>query len=331
MKKRFKLIPLLLGGALVLAGCDNFSPNWPMKSPSPEEMSIDTPWVDYIIPATEIAFAKGETTLDLRKGDTHQFSFTVEPRDATLSALTWESDNTSVATVENGLLTAVGGGKANISLSSGDVKARALVTVTVPIENFVVTNNALDLDLYEEVQLNTTFSPEDTTQKGLSYEATGTGFTVSDTGLVKAEAEGSGEIRVTNEALNKVEIVTVNISDKYNYISSFTLNGPETIEVTKAGQLSYEIVGINPEAPASTLKNNSVSYAVKEGSEDLISVDANTGAISAKEPGHATIIGSIYDERNKNTVTDEIEIEIFEISATAISLDKTGTDRKSVV
>lgn len=326
MKKRFKLIPLLLGGALVLSGCDNFSPNWPMKSPSPEEMSIDTPWVDYIIPATEIAFKKGETNLDLRKGDTHQFSFTVEPRDATLSALTWESDNPNVATVSNsGLLTAVGGGKANISLSSGDVKARALVTVTVPIENFVVTNNALDLDLYEEVQLNTTFSPEDTTQKGLSYEATGTGFTVSETGLVKAEAEGSGEIRVTNEALNKVEIVTVNISDKYNYISSFTLDGPDTIEVTKAGQLSYEIVGINPEVPASTLKNNSVSYAVKEGSEDLISVDANTGAFSAKEPGHATIIGSIYDERNKNTLTDEIEIEIFEVSATAISLDKTGT------
>lgn len=328
MKKRMKFLPLLLGGLLVLAGCDNFTPNWPMESINPEDLSIDTPWVDNIVPCTEISFAKGENNLNLKKGDTHQFVYAVEPRDATLSALTWESDNPNVATVSNsGLLTAVGGGKANISLSGGEVKARALVTVTVPIVDFVITNQTLDLDYGESVQLNTTFSPEDTTQKSLTYEAVGTGFTVSSTGLVTAlNANADGQIRVTNEAMNKVETVTVHVSDKYNYISSFTLGtSTPTIEVSKGGTISAEIIGIDPSAPASTLKNHSVTYSVKEGSEDLISIDADTGAFTALEPGTATIVGSILDERNNHEVSDEIEIEIFEVSASALTLSETGT------
>ena len=327
MKKQLKLFSLLLGGALVLAGCDNFAPNWPMESPKAEDLSIDTPWVDYEVTATSIILGKGENNLDLRKGDTHDFTYTVEPRSATLSSLTWESDNTAVATVENGHLTAVGGGSANILVSSGEANARARVTVTVPIENFEITNKTLDLDFGAQVQLVSSFTPEDTTQKSLTYEATtNSSFTVSNTGLVTAlNSAGNGEIRVTNEAMNKVETVTVNVSDKWNYVSSFTLNGPANLEVTKAGEVTANVVGVDSSVPATTLRDNAVTYSVKEGSEDLISVDAQTGAVTALEPGDATIVGTLLDERSGETKTAECNIHVFEVSATAITISPTGT------
>lgn len=327
MKKQLKLFSLLLGGTLVLAGCDNFAPNWPNELPKAEDLSIDTPWVDYSVSCTSIVLGKGENNLNLSKGDTHQFTYSVEPRNATLSSLIWESDNTSVATVENGLLTAVGGGSANISVSSGEVTARARVTVNVPIQNFEITNKTLDLDFGAQVQLVSTFTPEDTTQKALTYEATtNSSFTVSNTGLVTAlDSAGSGEIRVTNEAMNKVETVTVNVSDKWNYVSSFTLSGPANLEVTKAGEVTANVVGVDSSIPATTLRNNAVSYSVKEGSENLISVNASTGAITALEPGDATIVGTLLDERNNVTKTAECNIHIFEVSATAITLTPSGT------
>ena len=239
----------------------------------------------------------------------------------------WESDNTSVATIDNGHLTAVGGGSANILVSSGEASARARVTVTVPIQDFEITNKTLDLDFGAQVQLVSNFTPEDTTQKALTYEATtNSSFTVSNTGLVTAlNSAGNGEIRVTNEAMNKVETVTVNVSDKWNYVSSFTLNGPANLEVTKAGEVTANVVGVDSSVPATTLRDNAVSYSVKEGSEDLISVDAQTGAVTALEPGDATIVGTLLDERSNETKTAECNIHIFEVSATAITLAPTGT------
>ena len=64
------------------------------------------------VPATGIALDK--TTLTLEKGATEQLTATLTPADAT-TAVVWATDNDAVATVANGLVTAVGVGTANIT------------------------------------------------------------------------------------------------------------------------------------------------------------------------------------------------------------------------
>lgn len=72
-----------------------------------------------------------KTTTTLTVGDTETLTATVSPDDASEKSVTWSSDDTSVATVENGVVTAVGSGTANITVTTTDGSKTASCAVTV--------------------------------------------------------------------------------------------------------------------------------------------------------------------------------------------------------
>lgn len=73
-----------------------------------------------------------KTQLSLVKGATETLAATVLPTTATDKAVTWESSDTAVATVENGVVTAVAAGNATITAKAGEKTAICAVTVTNP-------------------------------------------------------------------------------------------------------------------------------------------------------------------------------------------------------
>lgn len=73
-----------------------------------------------------------KTQLSLVKGATETLTATVLPTTATDKAVTWESGDTAVATVENGVVTAVAAGNATITAKAGEKTATCAVTVTNP-------------------------------------------------------------------------------------------------------------------------------------------------------------------------------------------------------
>lgn len=71
------------------------------------------------------------TSLSMFKGDSKQLSVTYNPSNTTDNkTVTWSSSNTSVATVSNGKVTAVGKGEATITAKVGSFTATCKVTVT---------------------------------------------------------------------------------------------------------------------------------------------------------------------------------------------------------
>ncbi|MBP5706417.1 MAG: hypothetical protein J6W76_03955, partial [Spirochaetales bacterium] len=65
MRKKLLFLPAILIG-LVLTGCasglkDNFTE---------ADQAIDTPWSDFVLPATGVEFADGEDAISLKKGET---------------------------------------------------------------------------------------------------------------------------------------------------------------------------------------------------------------------------------------------------------------------
>lgn len=114
MRKKLLFLPIALLG-LVLSGCgsstlkDNFTE---------ADQVVETPWTDFVLPATGINFAAGEESISLKKGETHAYQYEIQPRGATVNSLTWYSYDESVATVTNGVVTAVGGGQTTISVGS---------------------------------------------------------------------------------------------------------------------------------------------------------------------------------------------------------------------
>ena len=78
-------------------------------------------------PCTGITLDKD--TLTIARGETATLTATVEPANTT-NTIVWSSENDNIATVENGVVTAVGLGETTITAACGDKTASCKVTVT---------------------------------------------------------------------------------------------------------------------------------------------------------------------------------------------------------
>ena len=81
------------------------------------------------VPVTGVTLNKTSTSLYV--GGTETLTATVAPDNATDKTVTWTSSNPSVATVENGVVTAVSAGTATITVTTDDGGKTATCTVTV--------------------------------------------------------------------------------------------------------------------------------------------------------------------------------------------------------
>lgn len=95
-------------------------------------------------PVEVLSVTLDQTTLDLTVGDTEQLTATVLPEDATDKTVVWSSSDQEVATVADGLVTALAPGTATVTASAGDLSAECVVTVAPAGKSWAVG------DLYDE-------------------------------------------------------------------------------------------------------------------------------------------------------------------------------------
>ena len=111
---------------------DNFKyENFP-KKPLSAATSVNTVChqLSSYVPVTSVSLDRA--SVNLAKGWIVTLNATVSPDDATYKNVTWSSDNTSVATVnENGRVTAVAEGTANITVTTQDEEKTATCKITV--------------------------------------------------------------------------------------------------------------------------------------------------------------------------------------------------------
>jgi hypothetical protein len=103
-----------------------------------EAMEIRIIKTDEVIDPVSVSLDKG--TANLTVGETQTLTATVLPADATNKSVTWSSDNTAVATVdENGSVTAVSAGIATIVVTTVNGNKTASCDVTVVAPGAIVT------------------------------------------------------------------------------------------------------------------------------------------------------------------------------------------------
>jgi hypothetical protein len=88
-----------------------------------------------VVPVTGISLNK--STLNLSAGETSTLTATVTPSTATYKTVIWSSSDTSVASVNNGIVTAVAAGTAVITVSTFDNTFTKTCTVTVKMTIFL--------------------------------------------------------------------------------------------------------------------------------------------------------------------------------------------------
>ena len=186
----------------------------------------DVPPVDEGIHVTSVTLNESEIELDIE--GTAELTATVLPENATNKAVTWSSSNESIATIENGLVTAIAAGSAAITVTTVDGAKTATCEVTVlegevpPIEPEVIEVTSVSLDkssseltIGNTLQLTATINPENATNKNVRW-STDNQFiaTVSETGLVTAVSVGTVHITVTTEDGEKTATCEITIKRK---------------------------------------------------------------------------------------------------------------------
>ncbi|MDR1840495.1 MAG: Ig-like domain-containing protein, partial [Holophagales bacterium] len=81
------------------------------------------------VPVTGVSLNKN--TMTLTAGGTEQLTHTIQPSNATNQNVTWESNNSAIAAVNNGLVTAIASGNATITVRTNDGNHTATCSVTV--------------------------------------------------------------------------------------------------------------------------------------------------------------------------------------------------------
>ena len=174
------------------------------------------------VPLESVSLNK--TELALNKGQSETLTATVKPDDATDKTVTWTSSNTSVATVDsNGKVSAVGGGNATIAAKAGDKQATCAVTVTVPVESITLDKTTATLEEGESVTLTATITPEDATNKSITWTSSDNSIaTVDQNGKVAAIKEGTATIAA--KAGEKQASCEITVNKKVIQVTSITLN-----------------------------------------------------------------------------------------------------------
>ena len=117
---------------------------------SDEGVQIDEVKVTYADVVAVNGVSLSSTSAVLNVGQTTTLTATVSPGDATNKAVTWSTSNPSVATVTDGVVTAVGAGTATITVTatngtvdtSDDKTATCTVTVSYPTYNLTANEGA---------------------------------------------------------------------------------------------------------------------------------------------------------------------------------------------
>ena len=158
------------------------------------------------ISATGIEVAP--TTLDLIIGEQSTLTATLTPADAT-DVVEWTTSAENVATVKNGVVTAVGAGTATITATAGTVSATCAVTVSaVPATGITLDQTTLTLKQYATETLTATVTPENTTNK-LTWSSSDEKVATVTDGVVKGVAKGTATITATVGAFSATCAVTV--------------------------------------------------------------------------------------------------------------------------
>lgn len=234
MKKILRLIPALVGISLFILSCGKEQPEQP-KDIKVTDITLDS------------------ESLSLVEGDSQTLTATISPSNATNKKIVWSSSDASVASVDNGKVTAIKEGEAIIIATSEDGGKTATCKVTVgkkeiPVTEITLDNTSLNLIVGDETTLIATILPEDATNKKVIWSSSDAQIVSVDEGKVKAIKEGEVTITATSEDGGKTATCTVKVTkpkDAYICFSVVNENESNALSITNLNailQYSYDSI-----------------------------------------------------------------------------------------
>ncbi|AEF80838.1 Ig-like domain-containing protein [Leadbettera azotonutricia] len=234
--------------------------------------------------------------LTINRNTTQQLTAAVLPAGAN-QAVNWTSSNPSVATVSNGVVTALAKGTTEIRATSAvDAAKFAAVTVTVqaPVTGITPSGeSSLTLNRGQETTLSAAVVPSDANNQTINWSSSNSGIVSVANGVIKAEAAGSATITASTAqgGFSRTVIVTVKIP-----VESVAIQGAGSISILVGGYQTLQ-AAVNP----SEATEGTVSWI---SSDNTVANVDSTGKVTGIKGGTAYITARAGDKvSNPVTVT----------------------------
>ena len=234
-----------------------------------------------------------ETELSLAKGKNGKIIATIgnvdNPKDV---SLLWSSSDEGVATVNKGIVQAIGVGTATITCSSVldnvvQLEAKVIVTVYIPVNGIKIqTSNNSFVTMDEPLTIEYSITPEDATNTNVEWSSSDDSVaTVSEQGVVTAVKAGKAVIEVkATDGSNK--------SAKLNIVVPAIKSGEYTFDLSEPGSKKLDIV-----------------FCGEDWEKDVVIKGTNASDnISFSKTGNHTVTATftpVVAEQSKITITDK--------------------------
>jgi uncharacterized protein YjdB len=269
-----------------------------------------------VIEVTGISLGKLSATVSVNGSE--QLIANIVPPNATNKAVTWRSNDASVAVVDgNGVVTGISAGTAVITLATEDGQLTSSCTVTVQDEVIAVTGISLNkisatVSVNGSEQLAANVAPSNATDKAVIWRSNDASTaTVDQNGLVTGISAGTATITATTEDGQFTSACSITVQDAAIAVTGVSPNKTAaTISVNGSEQLTANITPPNATDKAVTWRSNDASVAT---------VDQN-GLVTGISAGIATITVTSEDGQFSSACT--VTVQSAEIRATGVSLDK---------
>ena len=259
------------------------------------------------VPVASVTLNKTETTIEV--GGSETLIATVNPDNADDKTVTWSSSNEAVATVADGLVTAVAEGTAVIIASAGGKSATCTVTVphvAVPVASVTLNKTETTIEVGGSKTLIATVNPDNADDKTVTWSSSNEAVATVVNGLVTAVAEGTAVI--TASAGGKSASCTVTVPHVFIPVESITLNKTET--TIQEGGVELLVATVNPTGADNatvtwTSSNNGVATVGSNGK--VTAIAEGTAVITAEAGGKTatcTVTVTPADKTNSGTIDD---------------------------
>lgn len=261
--------------------------------------------------------------------------------------LEWTSSNEDVATVdENGMVTAVGTGEADITASIKDANISSTTHVKVVIlPTDVDAPDALELytNGENEKELNAKIVPEDATEVKLAYTSSDEGVaTVDENGLVTAVADGEctitayivADVPVTAEtATQETAAVVVNTEDETANTEAEASDSDAVATMPEDLADVDSAFGVVPDGLSATTKvtvSTKVEKIELDKTEGILYVGNSVTVNAAVTPDNATDTTVTWSSSDESVATVDETGKITAVAVGNATITATSEDDSSV-
>lgn len=218
-----------------------------------------------------------KTELEVLINEEEKITATLVPENATYKELNWESSDESIATVQNGLIKGHKEGKATIIVTEINTNKKASCSIIVkPIEvnGISLDETNVNIGVGQKYILKETITPENATNKNITWSSSNTSVISVQEGEIKALAVGDATVKIVSTngktASCKFHVTQAAPTNKKRYVTnSFNVRiGPGTnykLLATVQRNDEIEVLNETNDYAKIRLSNGIVGYTVLKG------------------------------------------------------------------